>query len=272
VPRARPLRHRLSIVAAAALAILVLVAAVLAVEVVAAGRGTQLVERDPHTADGHIDGPPGAPAAPLRIVWLGDSLAAGVGSSTPDGSVARQVAHALDRPIDTEVLAVSGARIADVVSNQLPLVHGTPDLVLISAGANDVTHLTSLGSFESSYDDLLSRLPARAAVVVLGVPDMGSATRLAQPLRALAGARGGQVDGVVRDVAARHHAAYVDIAAETGPAFRADPDRYFSADHYHPDDAGYGVWAAAISPVVRWALLPHDHPGAPVPPPPKESS
>jgi lysophospholipase L1-like esterase len=183
-------------------------------------------------------------------VWLGDSLAAGVGSSTDDGSVARQVTRRLDVPIQLEVLAASGATVADVIDRQLPRLQGTPDVVVVSVGANDATHLTSTDDFEARYDVLLGRLPSATRIVLLGVPDIGSAPRLAQPLRWLAGFRGGQLDRIVQRRAAAHGAHYIDIAATTGPAFRADPDRYFAADGYHPNDAGYAVWTDAIAPVL----------------------
>jgi lysophospholipase L1-like esterase len=262
---------------------LVAVGVLLWVEVTVAGNGVKLDERDPATIDAHIDGATTEPRSPadasapggagaLRIVWFGDSLAAGVGTSSPDGAVARQVARRLGRPVDVEVLAVSGARIADVVDQQLPRLSGVPDMAIISVGANDVTHLTSLDQFRERYEQFFARLSPTTIVVVLGVPDMGSATRLAQPLRALAGVRGNQLDVVAHDLAREHSAAYVNIAAQTGPSFRADPDRFFAADHYHPSDAGYGVWADAIVPVLQWKLAAHDHPDQPVPAAPKEST
>ena len=82
--------------------------------------------------------------------------------------------------------------------------------------------------------------------MLLGVPDLGAPTRLPQPLRALAGWRGRALDSDVRHLAAGRHALYVAIAGRTGPAFRRHPDRYFAADHYHPDDAGYQLWADAV--------------------------
>ena len=85
-----------------------------------------------------------------------------------------------------------------------------------------------------------------ADVVLLGVPDMGSTTRFAQPLRFIAGVRGGTIDAVTADLAARPGRTYVDIAGETGPAFRDDPGRLFAADDYHPSDAGYTLWADAV--------------------------
>lgn len=81
-------------------------AALIGIEVVVAGYGVLVLERDPHTIDGHIDASSGATSQKaLRVAWPGDSLAAGVGASSPDGSVARQVARRLGRPIDIEVLA-----------------------------------------------------------------------------------------------------------------------------------------------------------------------
>ncbi len=249
---------------------LVVVVAVPAIEVTVAGNGVKVAERDPSLIDAHID-EAGAAGPPLRVVWLGDSLAAGVGTTDEDGSVARQVARRTGRPVDVEVLAVSGARIGDVLDQQLPRLTGTPDIVFISAGANDTTHVTSLEDFEQRYEAVLAKLPASTSVVLLGVPDMGSTTRLAQPLRVIAGIRANQLDNVVHDLARRHDLAYVNIASQTGPKFRADPDRYFAADHYHPNDQGYTVWADAITPVLAWQLARRDHPGAPATEPPPES-
>jgi lysophospholipase L1-like esterase len=161
---------------------------------------------------------------------------------------------ALDHgPEQITALAVSGARISDVVGKQLPHVPADTEVVLISIGANDVAHLSTVGAFRHHYGQLLAGLPAKASVILLGIPDMGSPTRLAQPLRAIVGWRGRAFDGVVRAVARSRHAGYVDIAGRTGPAFRHHPGRYFFSDHYHPNDAGYGLWAAAVAPVLATA-------------------
>ena len=93
---------------------------------------------------------------------------------------------------------------------------------------------------------LLGRLPPGAEVVLLGVPDMGAVPRLAQPLRAVAGFRGRELDEVVREVADEVGATYVGIAAATGPTFRAEPDEMFAADEYHPSAAGHRLWADAV--------------------------
>ena len=217
--------------------------AVLAVEVQLARGGAQL-GGPPLDLDGRFGS---GRAAGLRVLWLGDSTAAGVGVDDPADALPTLVAGALDRPVELEVSAVSGARVGDVVAGQLPEAGPVEaDVVFVSVGANDVTHLTSREDFARRYRALLGRLPSSAEVVLLGVPDMGAVPRLAQPLRAVAGFRGRELDEVVREVAAEAGATYVGIAAATGPAFRAEPSRMFARDEYHPSAAGYRLWADAV--------------------------
>ena len=230
-------------------------AVVVLVEVQLARVGEQLpvVDLD---LDGPVGGEAGAGAAGgsggLRMTWLGDSTAAGVGVGDADAALPRRVAAGLGRPVDLSVLAVSGATVADLVAEQAPRVAALrPELVLVSVGANDTTHLTPASGFRRRYERLLASLPQAADVVLLGVPDMGSITRFAQPLRAIAGWRGERLDREVAAVARRAGAAYVDIAGATGPAFRRDPGRYFAADRFHPSEAGYALWAEAVLEVLE---------------------
>ncbi len=224
-------------------------AAVLVIEIQLARGGTRLPDRELV-----LD----RPGSGRRMVWLGDSTAAGVGASGPAGALSGQVADGLGAADGfVAVLAVSGARVADVRADQLPKVAGLrPDLVLISVGANDAIHLTGRGTFRRAYEDLVRGLPPGVPIVLLGVPDMGAIPRFHQPLRALAGWRGRRLDAEIRKVAAATGAVYADIAGPTGPPFRRDPDRYFAADDFHPGDAGYGLWADAVAEVLRREGLP----------------
>lgn len=239
----RRTRRALVGVAAVPVAAVAVLLIVLLIEVQLARTGPQLPDERPLQHDGRVGGP--GPA--LQMVWLGDSTAAGVGASEADLALPRRVARALGRPVDVTSLAVSGARVADVVADQLPAVAELdPDVALVSIGANDVVHLTSTGRFRSTYEELVAAMPDGVLLVLLGVPDMGAPPRMAQPLRALTGARGRQLEVVSQSVAAEAGAVYVDIAAATGPTMRSDTGRYFAADRYHPSDHGYGLWADAV--------------------------
>ena len=239
------MRLRRGLVIAAGLP--VLAAGVLAAEVELARRGPDL-DHEPLDLDARF-GPEDGPAA--VVVWLGDSTAAGVGASAAAATVPHLVAAELAArrgiAVDLQVAAVSGARVADVLAEQVGAVDSArPTVVFVSVGANDAVHATRVGDFARRYRQLLARLPQSTEVVVLGVPDMGAPPRLAQPLRFFAGLNGERMDEVVKREAQRAGATYVDIAAATGPPFRRDPDRYFAADRYHPSDAGYRLWADAV--------------------------
>lgn len=215
----------------------------LVVEVALARRGPVL-DGGPLELDGRV-GP--SAGEPLRALWLGDSTAAGVGAGTSADALPTVVAEGLGGPVDVTVLALSGDRVGDVIDDQVPEVTELdPDVVFVSVGANDVTHLTTRDDFRARYRKLLAGLPAGVEVVLLGVPDMGAVPRLAQPLRAVIGFRGRELDEVVREVAAEVGATYVPIATATGPAFRREPDRMFAADEYHPSAAGYRLWSDAV--------------------------
>lgn len=225
-----------------------LVAATLAVPAAALGllaAEVVLARQGPHLAGPSVDY---HAAGATTAVWVGDSTAVGVGTADAQDGVASRVGRARGERV--VMLAVSGATAADVVDTQLDRVEGlAPAVVYVSVGANDVTHLTSPADFGSTYRQLLDRLVALPGVrvVALGVPDMGSPPRLRQPLRALAGVRGRQLDRVIRDQVRRHPGVmYVDIAGPTRRPFRDEPHRYFSADRYHPSAAGYELWARAV--------------------------
>jgi lysophospholipase L1-like esterase len=226
--------------------------AVLGVEVQLARHGPDLPDDTPLGHDGSIGT---GEEAPLRVVWLGDSTAAGVGVTDAELAIPRLVARALDQPVELTSLAVSGDRVADVVDDQVAdLAALDPDVVLVSIGANDVVHLSTKDAFRSGYDELVAAVPEEALLVLLGVPDMGAPPRYLQPLRGIAAFRGRQLDEVTRSVARDNDAVYVDIADETGPTMRSDTDRYFAEDRYHPSADGYALWADAVLDQLRPAL------------------
>lgn len=222
-------------------------AVLIGVEILIARQGMEVTT--PTGINGCYGCTPDGPA-PQRIAYLGDSTVAGTGASGPEGTVPVQVAGRLARPVQVLDLGVSGSRVGDVLDQQIDsrLVDFQPDVIVISVGANDAVHLTSRGRYRSQYRRVVERLPPEAEVVLLGVPDLGSPPRFAQPLRAIAGWRGRQLDDDIRNLAEDVGAAYVEIDA-LGPEFRTN-DALFAADNYHPSDAGYGRWADLIAPVI----------------------
>ena len=188
---------------------------------------------------------------PLRVVWLGDSTAAGVGAGEVDASMAHRVAAGIaDGPATLTILAVSGAQVHEVLDGQLPELAGTAaDVVFVSIGANDVTALTRQPTFRARYrrlvDGIRDAVPD-AELYLVGIPDIGTAPRLAVPLRQIAGVRAAQLDDEIEEIAADAGLVHIDLASRTSSTFSADPDRYFADDGYHPSADGHEVWADAI--------------------------
>ena len=226
----------------------------LAVEaVVALNGGRTLPEQEPLRLDRTFQ-VGGVQGAPLRLAWLGDSTGAGVGASGVEAAVVTRVARDLGRSVELRVLARSGARIGDVLTEQLPRLPAIdPDVVVVAVGGNDVTHLTSEVLFERQYDLLLDALEALepSNVVSVGIGDFGTVPRIPQPLRAIVEWRARALDDLIRESTARHDVPYVDLYGETGPVFAVSPGRYYAEDAFHPNDLGYRVWADAILEVLR---------------------
>lgn len=210
------------------------------------------------------DGCVGPEGPPVRVTWLGDSLATGLGVDHVEDTPAQAVARMLERPVELTVLAVPGARVIDVVTKQLPKLDRASDLVVVCVGANDVASSGSRRGYAQLYDALLGEL-APIPTIALSLPDMSTPGRMAEPLRTLAGARARWFETARVAAAGRHaHVASVDIASRPVGLTQKQARASLCADRFHPGPTGYRVWAERIVTVAH-ELLPAL--GAPLPEP-----
>ncbi|MDQ4024986.1 MAG: SGNH/GDSL hydrolase family protein [Actinomycetota bacterium] len=183
-----------------------------------------------------------AEARPLTFVVIGDSTAAGVGAGTADRAyptlLARRIAGEGFR-VRLAGVGVAGARLDDEVYEQVTAATAErPDVVFVGLGANDVTHLSRLGTVEENLRAVTAALTeAGAEVVVAGPPDMRSPV-FYEPLRTIVGWRGRAVQATIEEIAREERVPVVPLADETRDFFAADPDRYYSDDEFHPSAAG----------------------------------
>jgi len=195
--------------------------------------------------------------APLRLVLLGDSTALGVGVDRLVDTVGGQLATLLSvdgRQVMLSSVGVAGSRSSDLATQVARCLLGErPDVAVILIGANDATALRRPGDAAVYLGAAVRRLRDAGVEVVVGAcPDLGATRAIAPPLRQIVGWLGRRVARA--QVRAVHAAggAVVDLCAETGPVFRADPNT-LCHDRYHPSADGYRVWAYALLPAVAHA-------------------
>lgn len=184
---------------------------------------------------------------------VGDSTAYGVGASDYQHSYHFLVLADQAGAFHVENFGVSGARVAEVVT-QLEQIKKV-DVLFISILGNDITHFTRLDDLRQQLDDVLTTAESKAKTVVLITPgSFENAFILPWPIRAILDWRGGQVSTLAKEVAAQHKKVIsVDMYSHSESSFSQDPDLYFATDFFHPSDAGYDLWKQAIEKDVEAA-------------------
>lgn len=181
-----------------------------------------------------------AAAMPDRpaLVVLGDSLAQGIGASSPQASYAGRLQTHLGGPAVVPVLNLSrsGARIADVLRTQLPALAASgvrPVAVVCTVGSNDILHSFRLRTVRRSFEELVDALPPDAVLATL--PEQGS-----------------RVGALMNRTIRRRASAEGRPVADVGRALTTWRGRV-SGDAFHPNDEGYAVWFEAVRAVLPTA-------------------
>lgn len=194
---------------------------------------------------GHVSAGTGTDAAPLRLLVLGDSTAAGVGVRSQDaalpGNLARLLAARLDRRIDWTTIGESGATTRDVVERFLAEAEReTYDIVFVSLGANDALGLRSRGAFRRDIRSILERLRERnpgARILMSSLPAFFRFALLPNPLRWNLYLHSRSLED-----AARQLVAGLPLVAMSPPP-PPYTEGFFASDLFHPSDIGYRDWA-----------------------------
>jgi acyl-CoA thioesterase I len=186
----------------------------------------------------------------LKYVAAGDSTAAGEGASKLETAYAYQVALALTahHQVEYKNVAVRGARTNDVINDQLSkIIAANPDVITLSIGANDFTHLANptktLANFKTILDALTQQ--THAQIYVTDIPIVDQVTLLPYPYRKFLGYRIAKINPQIKSLETdRVHV--VDIHEFGWDQFGSVKET-FAADGFHPNDVGYANWAAAFA-------------------------
>jgi lysophospholipase L1-like esterase len=176
----------------------------------------------------------------LRYVAMGDSLAQGIGASSPTKGyvalLAAQISRATGRPVEIVNISRSGARIADVLRGQLPRLPGLhADFVTVDVGGNDVRHFHR-ASWAADAAQLCSALPS-GRTVVADVPWFmhGNWEREARDAR-----------GILRSDCEPRGIAFAPLMEAFARHGWAGMFTLYAADWFHPNNHGYRIWAGSF--------------------------
>jgi lysophospholipase L1-like esterase len=194
---------------------------------------------------------------PIVYVALGDSTGAGVGARD-GGYVARLFKRIEERRPTSKLinLCVSGATTDNVLRGQLDrAVAADPDLVTLGIGINDIGHGLTLDQFSKNYEQILSTLmeKTRARIVVTNLPDISTAPRIPGPMRNQYQQQIIEFSRRLEEIASRYDVTVFDVYTITTQELPSHPE-YFSADGFHPSDAGYELWAQAMWPTLAQTI------------------
>lgn len=169
---------------------------------------------------------------PLLAV-IGDSTAIGIGASSPElgyvGLVRDALAKREGMPWRVVNLAQSGARAADGVERQLPILagldqdRGGPDVTICLIGTNDVVWSSDTTVLRERLRTLIAGLPANSLVGLVA----GGSPRARVANRA------------IKNAATDSGLSVVDPWREPGPP----PPKRLAEDRFHPSDLGYRLMA-----------------------------
>jgi lysophospholipase L1-like esterase len=202
----------------------------------------------------------------LKLLSLGDSVIAGVGVEHSHQALTSQLAlhlqsqlgEATDHPysghsVSWQAMGHNGDRLGELLARLPKAEDCAPDLVLISIGVNDVSHLTSATRWQGQVSQLIAELQSRfgAPVVFLGTPPMGEFTALPQPLRFALGVRARMLDLTLQRAARLVPGVYW---FDTAAVFDAD---HLAADGYHPNAAANARLAEHLAATLLPQLAEH---------------
>jgi lysophospholipase L1-like esterase len=205
----------------------------------------------------------------VQLIWstyvaLGDSLTAGTGDAGRDGrriGWAQRLADVLSVRTAARCqltnLAVDGATVAQVLSEQLPAAAAArPDLLSVTVGMNDIRArgFDEL-SFKAGLGQLLEALAAtEATVLTCTLPDITAIMTLSPEMAGIARERMRLASDIIREQAESYGAVCLDVWSLPGIT---DPDLY-GPDRVHPNSRGHQLMAAAFADKLapRWSRAP----------------
>jgi lysophospholipase L1-like esterase len=201
---------------------------------------------------GTLDGP-----RPLRLLVLGDSTAAGVGTDTQHdalpGNFARALQKRFGRGIEWAAAGANGATSRDILARFIDEVTAQPrDLIFLTIGANDALGLRSRDAFARDLVSIVRRLRQASPDALLlfsAVPCFDRFYTLKNPLRWSLARHSASLNEGARSALAGFDSVFT---LPTPPPYSSS---FWASDLFHPGASGYREWTDFVFDTVPTRLL-----------------
>ena len=190
------------------------------------------------------------PNASLNILHIGESTVAGVGVNKLEQGLTKSIIDRLNQvhtgSINWHILAENGATLSQL--NQLSSDLINPDILLITVGVNDTTKFTSTKNWRMQLKQCVDKFSGpNSQVFFTQVPDMALFPALPFPLNRFIGLRSQLLDLCLKKLCLSSNWTFIEASLPIQP-------KWMAIDGYHPNQAGYQVWAEQISHSILEAL------------------
>jgi len=202
-----------------------------------------------------IEGECHSTAAPLRILVVGDSSAAGVGVREQAQALAQPVAKLLaartGKRVTWQLIAKSGINTSEALELLTQSELFPADYLVTALGTNDVTSQRRPTQFLRDYAQLAGTIRQRTGavgLVVTGLPPLRILPAAPHPLRWYLGRYAGQMDKALREWVERDPMArYISLDWAARPEDMAQ-------DRFHPGAGQYRQWAELVTDKIQGLL------------------
>ncbi|MDV5168565.1 SGNH/GDSL hydrolase family protein [Photobacterium rosenbergii] len=205
-------------------------------------------------AEGPRHGRCGQGKKPLRVLLIGDSAAAGVGAKCQSQALSGQLTSTLGKQfrVEWQLIAKTGNTTKQVLQSALLHPKQMYDVVVISAGVNDVTKPTSATKWIQHQQTLTNTLRSHFScqhIILNEIPPMEVFPSLPHPLRWYLGSKAKAFN--------RKLAKWVDTQPDCELVNIGGPLDvvHMAVDGFHPGPQIYQQWGRAVAKLIeaRWS-------------------
>jgi lysophospholipase L1-like esterase len=195
---------------------------------------------------------------PITLAMIGDSSAAGYGTTSPDETpgvlLASGLSELAQRPVRLVDVSKTGAKSVDLAGQVDTALLAGPHVAAILIGVNDVKAQVPPSSSVRLLDIAVRRLRAANCEVVVGTcPDLGVVPPIMPPLRQVARTWSQRLAAAQTITVVEAGGRTVSMGSLLSEVFRTNPSMW-GPDNFHPSVQGYAAASAALLPSVAAAV------------------